>query len=276
MDDIFNKKIDELIIKFANEYPISYASEILCYMFDELNSNNFIIKLCNEIWKYTPSTILTYDELMDASILAQLSYNTHLLFLSLPDICDYPNEWTKNFKLNQIQLGIIWLTAFIIQEATEMATKWQDKDLDKDLDQNLLNELAVYYRNKIINRHKMVEFSGLSNLINDRRAHIAKILYKIDNEYYSELLYFFNVLCVVKKIKIPSYQKDIIDNIELMPYYLRIHPTMTKAKTSKKGGQKRNNNLLNSNKVLMQQLFEKYNEICQSYLNKKSIGIPFQ
>ena len=101
MDDIFNKKIDELIIKFANEYPISYASEILCYMFDELNSNNFIIKLCNEIWKYTPSTILTYDELMDASILAQLSYNTHLLFLSLPDICDYPNEWTKNFKLNQ-------------------------------------------------------------------------------------------------------------------------------------------------------------------------------
>lgn len=274
MDDIFNKKIDELITKFANEYPISYASEILCCMFDELNTNNFIIKLCTEIWKYTPSTILTYDEIMDASILAQLSYNTHLLFLSLPDICDYPSEWTKNFKLNQIQLGIIWLTAFIIQEATDMATKWEDKDLDKDLDQNLLKELAVYYRNKIINRHKMLEFSGLSNLLNERRIDVSKILHKIDNDFYSELLYFFNVLCVVKKINIPSYQKELIENLDLIPYYLRIHPTMTKKNGKKKTN--KHNNMLNSNKILMQQLFEKYDEVYQCYLKKKEIGVPFR
>ena len=101
------ERIDILFNKFTDEYPVSYASKMLSCMFDDLYNDNFIIRLCLEIWKLTPSNILTYEELLDASILAQLSYNIHLLFLNLPDMCDYPSEWTKQFKLSQIQLVTI-------------------------------------------------------------------------------------------------------------------------------------------------------------------------
>lgn len=273
MDNENNKireRIDKLFNKFTDEYPMSYASEMLCCMFDDLSANNFIINLCLEIWKFTPSSILTYEELLDACILAQLSYNIHLLFLNLPDMCDYPSEWMKQFKLNQIQLGIIWLTSFVIQESTEMVSEWQNKDTDK----TFLKELAVYYRNKIINRHRMIYFEGLDNNIVKRRNDVADVLFKLDNEFYSELLYFFNVLCVVKKIKIPSYQYDILEKVKMAPYYVRVHPTMIQD-TNKKKKKKNKNHQLNSNKIMTQQLMQKYIEIQKAYEDKKQIGIPF-
>ena len=265
------ERIDKLFNKFTDEYPMSYASEMLCCMFDDLNANNFIINLCLEIWKFTPSNILTYDEVLDACILAQLSYNIHLLFLNLPDMCDYPSEWMREFKLNQIQLGIIWLTSFVVQESTEMVSGWQNKDIDK----TLLRELALYYRNKIINRHRMIYFDKLDDNIVKRRHNIANILHTLDNEFYGELLYFFNVLCVVKKIKIPSYQYEILEKIKMIPYYVRIHPNMLQEDIRKKKKKKNKNHQLNSNKIMTQQLMDKYKEVHTVYNNKRQIGIPF-
>lgn len=262
--ELIDNRIEYLIDKFVNEYPKSYITDIMDEVITKLNTNDYIIQLCLKIWNLTPSSILTLDELIDASILAQLSYNTHLLFLSLPDMCAYG---TSQFQLNQLQLSIIWLTSFIIQESTDMVFRWQSKQLSKK-DKQLLTDISQHYKNKIIHKHRNLNYDKLSTQLSERRKQIAEKLSTLDNEFYVELLYFFNSLCLTKNKKIPSYQKNILDNVNLESYYVKIHPTMI--------GKKKSKHKLNSSKIMTQQLMLKYQELYDVYYKKRSIGIPFQ
>lgn len=265
---IIDNRIELFIDKFVKEYPISYITNIMDEVISELNNNNYIIHLCIKVWNLSPSSMLTFDELIDASILAQLSYNTYLLFLSLPDMCDYSGSWISKYKLNQIQLGIIWLSSFILQETSEMVYKWQIKDISKK-DKQLLQDIGVHYKNRMIGKHKMLKYDKLSNQLVERRKQIAEKLKVLDNEFYVELLVFFNSVCITKSISIPTYQKHILDDLDLDSYYIKQHPTMVGKKIKHK--QK-----LDSNKILTEQLLAKYQEMYNIHNIKRNIGIPFK
>lgn len=262
--ELIDSRIEHLIDKFVDEYPKSYITDIMDDIISDLNTNDYIIQLCLQIWELTPSSILTLDELIDASILAQLSYNTHVLFISLPDMCDYS---TYQFQLNQLQLSIIWLTSFIIQESTDMIFRWQKKDLSKR-DKNLLKEIGIYYRDKIIARHRNLNYEKLSEHLIERRKQIGDKLLLLDNEFYREILYFFNCVCLTKNRKIPSYQQQILDNVNLESYYFKIHPTMI--------GRKKSKHKLNSSKIMTDQLMIKYRELYDIYYKKRNTGVPFE
>lgn len=269
---LINKHIELLILKFKSKYPESYVTNIMNVLLNELHFKNFLINLSIEIWKVTPSNILTLDEIIDAFILAQLSYNIHIVFLSLPDLCDYGSNLNKDFELSHIQLGIIWITAFIMDETTELTLKWKDKNLS-DKNKKLIQELIVKYQQKIINTNNMISLSDINKDVKERRQVIGKYIYQMENELYREILMFFNTLCITNLVNTPVYQKKILDKLNIIPYYFHINPTMNGSKKNKK--KKKYNQYTNSNKLMVKELMLRYVDIYKEYNERINIGVRF-
>jgi hypothetical protein len=268
---LISKRIEILISRFKSKYPESYVTNIIHILFNELHFKNFLVNLSIEIWKITPSNILTLDEIIDSFILAQLSYNINTVFLNLPDLCDYGTNLNQYFELSHIQLGIIWITAFIMDETTELTLKWKDKKLS-DENKKLIEELIVKYQRRIINTNNMISLSDTNKDVKERRQIIGKYVYQMENELYREILMFFNTLCITKLVNTPTYQKQILDKLNMIPYYFHINPTMN---GNKKRKNKKYNQYTNSNKLMMKELMLNYVDIYNKYNERTNIGVRF-
>jgi hypothetical protein len=266
-----NKRIELLMSRFKSKYPESYVTNIMHILFNELQFKNFLINLSIEIWKVTPSNILTLDEVIDAFILAQLSYNIYTVFLNLPDLCDYTTKINQDFKLSEIQLGIIWITAFIMDESTNLTVKWKHKELSNK-NKILIRDLIVKYQEKIINKNNIISLYDTNKDIKQRRQIIGKYIYEMENELYKEVLMFFNTLCITNVINTALYQKIILDKLNITPYYYCINPTMNGTKKKKSKGY---NQYINSNKLMVKELMLYYMDIYNKYNEKVNIGVRF-
>ena len=184
--NIYNR-IDNLINIFVDEYPKSFSTGVINNMIDNLSPNSFIIKLSIKIWNLTPSNILDLNDIIDIGILIQLSYDTYLLFMDIPDICDYSND--SQFNLAQIQLSIIWLSAFLMQQVTNMIHGWQIKNISEN-DKHFLYGMGKYFQERIINQHcQITTFQKLSDQLSERRNQFSKLLAYHDTIFYQELIY---------------------------------------------------------------------------------------
>jgi competence CoiA-like predicted nuclease len=158
-----------------------------------------------------------------------------------------------------------------MNETTELTTSWKDKKLSNE-NQELIKELIVKYQQKIINRNNMISITDLNKDIRERREIIGKYIYDMENELYREVLMFFNILCITKIVNTPLYQQNILDNLNIIPYYYHINPTINGRKKKTNKGY---NHYINSNKIIVKELMIKYMDMHKEYSKRIDIGVRF-
>jgi len=270
-DKIVYDRIDILTNNIANQYPKSFSTEIINNIIDNLTPESFIINFSLKIWELTPSNLLDINDLVDISLLVQLSYDTYLLFIDMPDICNYTSS-IDGFNLAQVQLSIIWFASFLMTQVSEQIFKWHRKNTDSDSRTFLIN-IGKYFQNRVMTQHFRAEyFQSLSNDLLERRNQIRYIIEKQDKIFYQELISFYFCFFVTKQISQPQYQKDIIDNIDIN-YYVKLHDGMQHKKRKK--NKSANQTKHQCNMEVSGELYQIYNKLYESHLEKKTIGTPF-
>lgn len=268
---LFNDRLDILLNNFVNNYPQSYSTQIINNMIDNLNINNILIRFSIKVWQLTPIKLLNIDDIIDMSILAQLSYDTYLLFMDMPDICDYTSSVINGSTLPQIQLSIIWLTAFIMTETTDMIYRWQTKT--NDYDKDFIIKMGDYLQDKIMtHNHQISNFKKLSSDIHERRIQVMTLINEQDKEFYQEIISFLFCLFVTRQINKQQYQKELLNDLD-MTYYPLVH-SLNKNKKNKK---KKNKNQLKEKYSIKisDDLYNIYYKMYQKHIEKTNIGVPF-
>lgn len=266
---VVSQHIDKLVNNFVKEYPESSITNVINHLINKLDHDSFIIYLSLQIWEFSDSKPpwLQLEDIIDISILGQLSYETYMMFLNMPDIYDYQNDILKKFSLAQIQLATIWMTSYLMKEMTRCIYKWQSKEMSKEVKNNLM-ELGYYFQSRIISQqYQMDSFGKLDNDIQSRRTQIKTIIEKWDRYFYSELLYFYFCLFVSKKKTNIKYYRQLLDNIDIESYYLLI--------TQPKKKRKKHDTVYYRNRII-DKMMKIYAEMCSHYRKKVDIGIPFQ
>lgn len=266
----FNKiiydRIDIMIQNFVNKYPKSFSTNIINDMMDKLEPTNAIIRFSIKIWQLNPSQILSLNDIIDISILFQLSYETYLLFIDMPDMCNY-----SNLGQTQIQLSIIWLSAFLMSQSTDIIYKLQKKHKNNN-DANFFTKIGNNFQEIIMNHHNHINtFQELSTDLIKRRYQIMNMVKTHDKLFYQELIFFMFCILVNKQTNIMQYQKDIMNKIDTT-YYIELREMIHKNKKRKKTTYIREK----CNIRVSDKLYDIYYELYTTYLTKGGIGVPFQ
>ena len=188
---IVEKRKLELLEHITNKYPTSLFSRMIKDLINEISPNSFIISFSCQAWQLIPNQKIMLEDVIDLSLLAQLSYNGLVHYLDLPDMYHHQTSLQKTYSLGQIQLGLIWLLSFVLQQSHQVFQKY-----NKLVDDNYFDQLSTYFE-KIILNYSFQEVSKLDPDTKIRRQQLTKLLQKWDTLFYTNLLVFYYCLFVV-------------------------------------------------------------------------------
>lgn len=274
---LFETQWTKLASNLVDKYPSVFASNIVFSILEDISQYSFIIQLSRFIWELNPHPVITLADLLDISLLIQLSYEAFLVFLNMPDMCNY--DHMDNFNLYQVQLTLIWITSFISEEIVVLFQKLEPKMKSKT-DKLLWIALGKHCQQHLIKHDWFSDaVSSLDEDLVPRRQQLFNLITNWDNVFYKHLILFMMSLFVTKQPPPPSREINGLISQTIASVYLEIHPAKKKKKrrpfstTSKTKDPLMASDMANIK--VATQLFKEYKDAKEEYLREKGNGIPF-